>query len=61
MYFEPLIIFKIRYFTSVYWLKNFFNISVCLTFIMHLPEDDHMNGRNMWEVHGVYNKHTFIH
>ena len=29
---------------------NFCNIAMCLSFVMHLPEDGHMNGRNMQEV-----------
>jgi len=28
-------------------LENFSNISMCLSFVMHLPEDGHMSGRNM--------------
>ena len=35
--------------------KTFVNISMYLSFIMHLPEDGHMSGRNMQEVYGMSN------
>jgi len=44
MYFKPCIIFHIL---SVHWFKNFCNISMYLSFVMHLPEDGHMSARNM--------------
>jgi len=47
IYFETSIIFKNLYFISVYWLKIFCNFSVCLSFIVYLPEDGNMSGRNM--------------
>jgi hypothetical protein len=43
--------------------KNFCNISMYVFFVMHLPEDGHMSGRNMYEVYGVYNmlSYTYMH
>ena len=33
------------------------------SFVMHLPEDGHMSGQNMYEVYYVYNilSYTFVH
>jgi hypothetical protein len=31
----------------VYWLKNVCNISMYVSFVMHLPEHGHMTCRNM--------------
>jgi len=31
----------------VHWLKNFCNISIYLFFVIHVPDDGHMSGRNM--------------
>jgi hypothetical protein len=39
----------------VHWFKNICNISLYLSFIMHLPEDGHTSGRNREEIYGVYN------
>jgi len=47
MYFKLCKIFKIYYFISVHWFKTFCNISTYLSFVMDLPADGHMSGRNM--------------
>jgi hypothetical protein len=47
MYFKLCIIFKSYYFISVHWFKTFCNISMYLSFVMHLPADGHMSGWNM--------------
>jgi len=43
------------YLTSVYWFRNFCDISMSTSFATRLLEDGQMNGRNMYEVHRVYN------
>jgi len=52
---KPCVIFKTSYFMSLYWFKNFCNISVYQSFVKHVPDDSHMSGRNMQEVCSVYN------
>jgi hypothetical protein len=53
LYFNPIICFKlyiickISYFISVRWFKNFCNISIYLSFVMHLPVDCQLRGWNM--------------
>ena len=44
-------------------VQNFFNISMFLSFVMHLHEDRHMRGRNMQEVYGWYDmlSYTYVH
>jgi hypothetical protein len=34
-----------------------------LSFVMHLPEDGHMDGRNTYEVYNMYNifSYTYVH
>jgi hypothetical protein len=48
---------------SVHWFQNICNISMYVFFVMHLPEDGYMSGRNMWEVYRVYNilSYTYVH
>jgi len=48
---------------SVYWFRNFCNISMHLSFEIHIPEDGHMRGRNMWQLCGVFNvlSYTYVH
>jgi len=31
-----------------------------LCFVMDLPQDGYMSGRNMWEFYGVYNIFSYI-
>jgi len=31
----------------VHSLENFISISMCLSFVMHFPEDGHMSSRNV--------------
>jgi hypothetical protein len=33
-----------------HWFTKIYNISVYILLVMHLPEDGHMSGRNMYEV-----------
>jgi hypothetical protein len=40
--------------------RNFCNISMCVFFVMHLPEDGHMSGRNMYGVYVVYNVLSYV-
>jgi len=47
MNFKPRIIVQIYYFISVGWLKNLCNISMYLSFAMHLPEDGHVSAGNV--------------
>ena len=37
------------------------NISMYISFVMHLPEYVHMSGRKMQVVYGVYNKLSYTH
>jgi len=47
MNFRPRIIVQICDFISVHWFKNLCNISMYLSFVMHLPEDGHVSARNV--------------
>jgi hypothetical protein len=42
---------------------KFCNISTYIFFVMHLPEDVDISGRNMWEVASVYSTlpYTYVH
>jgi len=53
VHFKSRVIFKTSYFMSLFWFKNFCNISIYQFFGKHVPEDSHMSGRNMQEVYGV--------
>ena len=40
--------------------KPFCNRAMCLAFAIHLTEDGHISGRNMWELQGVFNILSYI-
>jgi hypothetical protein len=48
---------------TVHWFTNFCDMSMYESFVMHLPEEGHMSGRNMLEVYFVYNicSCTYVH
>jgi len=49
-----------RYLCS--WFTNFCKFSIYPSFVMHLHEDSHESGRNMWEEYGVYKlRYFYVH
>ena len=47
VYFELCTVFTVYYFVPMYWSKNLCHISMFLSFVTRLPENDRMSDRNV--------------
>jgi hypothetical protein len=49
------LLFKTLVYYVCEFVPNVCNISMYISFVIHLPEDGRMSGRNIQEVYSVYN------